>query len=243
MESSTYKHLVVGDKGEVGSALFRVLHETFGENVRGIDKEPWLEEPSREFYFVHICLPYSGEFDSLVKQYESWKYPGGVTVIHSTVPVGTTRRLGAVHSPIHGIHPNLEAGVRTFVKFIGACDDRSAILVAEAYRKAGIKGYIVKNPETSELSKLGCTTRHGLMIIEQKEFKRQCEKVGADFEEAYTLWNGLYSMGYRELGLPYLQRVIVKAMEGKIGGHCIVSNAKLINNPVGDFVRERNETF
>lgn len=244
MEHSQFKHLVIGSKGEVGFALFRILNEAFGEDVRGIDKEILEVEPYPEFHFLHICIPYSDNFEEVVLRYEKlWRLSTGVTVIHSTVPVGTTRKLKAVHSPIHGIHPNLYDGLKTFVKFIGATNSEQALSVEQEFRKCGMKPFVVKNPETSELSKLGCTTRHGLMIIEQKEFKRQCEKYGADFEEAYTLWNGLYSMGYRELGLPYLQRAIVKDMAGGIGGHCIIPNAKLIDSPIGDFVLERNKTF
>lgn len=243
MKVSQYKHLVVGDKGEVGSALYKILYEAFSDNVEGIDQENKVEG-LQEFDFIHICIPFSDTFIRTVITYDNaWKKKDGITVIHSTVPLGTTRILGAVHSPIHGIHPNLYHGIKTFIKFIGAVDKSKAILLSEIYRQAGIKPYIVENSETSELSKLGCTTRHGLMIIEQKEFKRQCEEVGANFEEAYTLWNGLYSMGYRELGMPYLQRTIVKDMPGKIGGHCILKNAGLIENPIGDFVLERNKTF
>jgi hypothetical protein len=42
--------------------------------------------------------------------------------------------------------------------------------------------------------------------------------------------------------MPYLQRTIVKDVPGAIGGHCIIPNAKLIDNPIGDFVIEQNST-
>lgn len=239
------KNLIIGSNGEVGSSLMRVFLDA-KINVQGIDITDKTSdiEPWPEYDFLHICIPYQPEFLNIVLHYErNWKKNGGITIIHSTVPVGTTRLLGAVHSPIHGIHPNLTPAIKTFIKYIGATNPESANTVLGLYNQIGIHGLIVKNPETSELSKLGCTTRHGLMIIEQKEFKRLCEKYGADFNEAYTLWNGFYSMGYKQLGYPYLQRPIVRDIEGPIGGHCIISNLDLMGGPVAKFVKERNKTF
>jgi len=223
------KHLVIG-LGEVGKSLQEVL------KCDGID----LEFETGDYDIIHICFPYSDDFIKQVELYEQKLHPM-VTVIHSTVPVGTTRKLQAVHSPIHGIHPNLTESIKTFVKYIGATDDDEAHVLLDEYRKYGIKGYIVKNPETSELSKLGCTTRHGLMIMEQKLFKKMCDGVGADFQEAYTQWNGHYSEGYRVLGLPYVQRAIVKDVPGKIGGHCIIPNLDLIGGDVANFIKTQNE--
>lgn len=224
-------NLVIGNLGEVGSALQKVLHCT------GHDKDNPI---AGHWDVIHIAFPYSDKFEGLVRKYQE-DYTPKITVIHSTVPVGTSRKLGAVHSPIHGIHPDLEDGIRTFVKYIGAEDRGTAEEVLRIYQEHGIKGYIVKNPETSELSKLGCTTRHGLMIIEQKIFKNLCNAYGADFQEAYTQWNGHYTEGYRVLGLPYVQRPILKDMPGKIGGHCIVPNCHLLGGQIANFVIEQNE--
>lgn len=227
-------NLIIGNKGEVGAALQKVL---------GCDGHDMDVVPSLEWYdIIHICFPYSENFEGYVREYQK-KYEPTITVIHSTVPVGTSRKLGAVHSPIHGIHPHLEGGIRTFVKFIGAEDRENAEAVLRVFQEVGIKGYIVKNPETSELSKLGCTTRHGLMIMEQKLFKKLCDDNGVDFEQAYTQWNGHYTEGYRVLGLPYVQRPILKDMPGPIGGHCILPNAEIIGGAVADFILEQNKTL
>lgn len=234
------KHLVIG-MGEVGTALYKILSEKF--SVAICDKRLF---PKGTFDVLHICFPYSEGFEEQVGKYvRLFKSTSDIfmVIVHSTVPVGTCRRLGAVHSPIHGIHPNLVSGIKTFVKYIGAVDEEEAHKVLGIYNQVGIKGLIVDNPETSEISKLGCTTRHGLMIMEQKLFKRQCEASGANFSQAYTDWNGFYGMGYRELGLPYLQRAIVKDMPGRVGGHCIISNLDLLGGPVAQFVKEQNETL
>lgn len=224
------KQLVIGNKGEVGKSLQEVLQ------CDGRDLKPLVGH----YDIIHICIPYSNIFIDVVNQYQKL-YSPRITVIHSTVPVGTSRKLGAVHSPIHGIHPNLAPAIKTFIKYIGAVNQDDAETVFRLYQKAQIKGLIVKNPETSELSKLGCTTRHGLAIIEQKLFKKMCDNHGADFNEAYTMWNRFYGIGYEELGNPYIRRAIVKDMSGKIGGHCILPNCKHLGGPIADFILTQNE--
>lgn len=224
-------NLVIGNLGEVGAALQKVLH-CVGHDAENPIAGAW--------DVIHICFPYSKTFEASVRLYQK-KYTPKLTVIHSTVPVGVSRRLGAIHSPIHGIHPELESGIRTFVKYIGAVNREDAETLLRIYQEKGIKGFIVENPETSELSKLGCTTRHGLMIIEQKLFKNLCNAYGANFEQAYTQWNGHYTEGYRVLGLPYVQRPILKDMPGPIGGHCILPNCKLLGGEVASFILKQNE--
>lgn len=224
-------NIVIGNLGEVGGALQKVL------NCVGHDKDnPF----AGHFDIIHVALPYTGNFMDIVRGYQK-RYTPKLTVIHSTVPVGSSRKLGAIHSPIHGIHPDLEDGIRTFVKYIGATNREDAETLLRIYQERGIKGYIVKNPETSELSKLGCTTRHGLMIIEQKLFKNLCNAYGANFEQAYTQWNGHYTEGYRILGLPYVQRPILKDMPGPIGGHCILPNCELLGGEVANFILKQNQ--
>lgn len=227
------RQLVIG-LGEVGTALREVL------SCEGRDREPL--KNNEHYDVLHICFPFTDHFVVDVRTYKSLYNPR-LTIIHSTVPVGTSRMESAVHSPVHGVHPHLVHGLRTFIKYIGAERREDAELALRLFQEKGIKGYIVQNPETSELSKLGCTTRHGLMIMEQKLFKKRCDEVGADFEEAYTQWNGHYSEGYRVLGLPYVQRPIIKDMPGKIGGHCILRNAQLIGGPVADFVIKENDNL
>ena len=225
--------LVIGNRGQVGAALQQVL------GCIGVDLG---EAVTLKIDVIHIAFGYSKDYEQAVKNYQK-QYNPRLTILHSTVPVGTSRKLGAVHSPIHGVHHSaggLVDGIKTFVKYIGAVKREDAELVLRLFQEKGIKGYIVKNPETSELSKLGCTTRHGLMIMEQKLFKKRCDEVGADFQEAYTQWNGHYTEGYRVLGMPYVQRPILKDMPGPLGGHCIVPNLDLIGGPVAEFVKEQN---
>ena len=233
------KTLVIG-KGEVGVSLFNVLkkvyYDTYIKDVEPIDLE--------NIDVLNICFPYSDKFEEYVKEYQTLYNPK-LTIIHSTVPVGTSRKLGAVHSPIHGKHPNLEQGILTFVKYVG-CDNRDRAFEASKFlARAGIVTKVVKNAETSEMSKIYCTTQYGLNIVLMKEMYAMCEKYDADFDEAYKQWNKNYNDGYSELGMPQFRRYFLDHNPGKIGGHCVINNAKLLQeeSEVAKFILKKDEQY
>ena len=102
--------LIIG-KGEVGTALWKILRKKYSTYITDkTDKQLDIE-------IIHICFPYSKNFIKEVKRYRELFEPLYI-VIHSTVPVGTSFECGAYHSPIRGVHPNLEEGIRTFVKYL-----------------------------------------------------------------------------------------------------------------------------
>ena len=87
-------NLVIG-MGEVGKAIQQIL---------GCDSINSNFDNLKDYDTIHICFPYSDEFIEQVKSYQE-TYKPSLTIVHSTVPVGTCKKLGAVHSPIRGIHP------------------------------------------------------------------------------------------------------------------------------------------
>ena len=96
------QQLVIG-LGEVGTAISNIL------NCDGIDAG---DANSQDYEMLHICFPYSDAFVESVKAYKRI-YKSEYVVVHSTVPVGTCDAEGWVHSPVRGVHPNLEEGIRT----------------------------------------------------------------------------------------------------------------------------------
>src|SRR3972149_73322 len=106
-------HLILGHRGEVGSALLKLFVSSAKEKVMGVDfKSPeTLSNIKESFDVVHVCIPYGNDFISEVKRYSG---KAKLTIIHSTVPIGTSRSLGAVHSPIRGVHPNLFTSLQVF---------------------------------------------------------------------------------------------------------------------------------
>lgn len=220
------RSLIIG-YGEIGKSLWNVLSPH--HLVDAIDKG---EENEGTYDILHICFPYSDKFIDAVKEYQL-QYKPKYTVIHSTVPVGTSRQCDAVNSPCLGIHPNLESGFKTFTKFLGG---EHASGVADYFRRAGLKVYIVEKSETSELMKILDTTFYGLCIEYTKDVKEQCEKFGVPFE-AWTLWTNNYNEGYVKLGHPEYQRPNLIPIMTEIKGHCVRPNLELLETKFTQFLK------
>ena len=208
------RSLILG-KGEVGTALSKVL----GNDTYIVDKTNEKFKPE----IIHICFPYSDDFISEVKRYQK-QYKPRYTVIHSTTPIGTSSLCKAHHSPIRGVHPHLEEGLKTFVKYLAPKSEE----LKEYFEKAGIKIKLIDKPENTEALKLWSTTQYGRIIELEKEIHKYCEEKGLDFDIVYTDANRTYNEGYEKLGMEYVRRPILKHIEGKIGGHCITNNYKLL---------------
>lgn len=227
------KHLVLGYKGQVGSAIYRALLRNPMYEVSGIDVAESTGVP-RPVDVLHCCIPFSADFYPLIVGYRrDYMVPGGLTIIHSTVPLGTSRDLDAVHSPIRGVHPNLLAGVLNFVKIFGG--DR-AEEAAEVFQHLGITTSCTPKSETTEALKLWDTTYYGLCIAFEKEVHQYCIDHDLDFNIVYTLGNQTYNQGYAKLGRYDVQRPVLEHHPGRIGGHCVVPNAHLLGGPVADFI-------
>jgi len=226
--------LVIG-LGEVGRALHKVLLNA--HSVHAVDKESRDNGQSEAaFDVVHICFPYSESFIEDV-EWCQWRYEPGLTVIHSTVPVGTSRQVGAVHSPVMGLHPNLEQSLTTFTKFCGGAE---AGRTAQHLMRAGIRCYITDTPEATELVKLLSTTFYGLCIEWAKHVDEQCNLEDVPFE-LWSLWTAAYNDGYTKLGHPEFLRPSLIPIQGKIGGHCVLPNLDLMaDDPFVRLIRERN---
>lgn len=222
------KGIIIG-QGETGRALNEVLGPHYDTLIR--DKEevdtPW------EIEIMHICFPYFDEFIKEVKRYNK-KYSPRYTIIHSTVPVGTSRRCDAIHSPIRGIHPNLATALKRFTKFLGGEDSRG---VADYFRRAGLRVYLTDKQETTELIKILSTTNYGLEIEFVKEVKRLCDEYETPFE-LWSLWVDTYNKGYKEMGNPEYKKPNLIPIMKKQGGHCVLPNADLLETRFTKLLKE-----
>ncbi len=229
------KHIIIGG-GEVGRSLFNVLKQYYNIFLR--DKN---DDLSGKFDVVHICYPYNKNFIKISKSYIK-KYKPSLLIIHSTISVGTTEKISpmAVHSPIRGLHPNLDKGIKTFVKYFGGPKAKEA---AGYFSKIGIKTQCFKKSKTTELLKILDTTYYGWNIIFAKEVKRICDKLNLNFDEVYTIANQDYNEGYKKLGKQNVVRPVLKAMPGKIVGHCIVPNCDLFDDWITKIIKEKNKNY
>lgn len=213
--------LIVGAKGEVGAALSKVLSQYIPILI---DKNEVLQgDINSEIDIMHICIPWSEHFEYIVKEYQK-EYEPKFTVIHSTIPIGTSRKLNAIHSFVIGIHPHLEKSMKTFTKFLGG---EQASEVADYFRRAGIKVYLFDKQETSELAKISQTTFYASMIEYVKMLKEECDKEGLSFSEVYTIPSEDYNKGYKELGYEEYKMPMLIPMMKKLGGHCCLQNLNL----------------
>lgn len=208
--------IVVG-LGEIGTAIARIF------NCMGVGREA-KEMQNTHIPYLHICFPYSKDFIKEVRIYQK-KFNPKFTIIHSTVPVGANRVLGSIASPCRGIHPNLYEGIMTFPKLLGG---GQASLVADHFRRNGLKVILYDEPEEAEAAKLFDTEYYRHCIEFVKEVKEYCNKHKLNFSEVYTIPNMTYNEGYRELGHPEYQRPVLQPIMTEIQGHCVLPNAKLL---------------
>ena len=230
------KTVIIG-LGEVGQALKAILNPHYLVFTNDI-KDQSVYYPD-DVGIMHVCFPYSESFIQDVKNYQQ-KYNPKYTVVHSTVPVGTSSRLNAIHSPIRGLHPNLESGIRTFVKFIGG---EHASEVADYFRRVGLRVCLFEKAETTEALKLFDTLQYGISIEIAKEVYKFCQDNSLNFHEVYTLGNQTYNEGYANLGHPEFIRPVLQPIMKKVGGHCILNNAKLLNTEFTKFLNNLNEKY
>ena len=227
-------NLVIG-AGEIGKAVYKVLNSVYG-GVYIRDKE---ETEIKKADILHICIPYTKDFEKIVSSYIEL-YGAELTIVHSSTKVGTCDALGAVHSPIRGIHPNLEDGIRTFTKYFGGKDAERASKLFEPITE--VKCY--PEARTTEAMKLWSTTQYGWNIILEKEIHKWCEENGIDFEAVYTEANKTYNKGYTELGKEQFVRPVLKHIDGKVGGHCVIPNLETLGkNNITKIIKELNETY
>lgn len=209
------RHLVVG-YGEVGKAIHKVIGEA---SIVDLNHNTWDGE---HVEVTHICVPFSKHFAGIINGYKEFS---DLVIVHSSVPVGTCDELEVTHSPIRGVHPYLEEGIKTFPKYFGG---KGSIKASKIFKNLGLRVKAFEKAKTTEALKLWDTTQYGRLIMLEKEIYYWCKKNGVDFNIVYSMANKDYNEGYVKLGRPEVVRPYLKHVEGKIGGHCIVPNAKLL---------------
>ena len=223
--------------GEVGQALHQVLGERrefyIVDPAKGYQPEAG---DSTEVQWAHVAIPYTDAFRPVViEMIRKWKPE--VTVLHSTLPVGTTRQLDKdqdyqtrlVYSPVRGRHPNLARYLRDFPKwystdYSGEMDER----VTAYFAAAGIQTRKAPSYEWLEWAKLVETFTYGYNLVLWQELERQVTKIpGNKHANLTALKNWLHEKKRMYDGdLGYVP--IYDLVPGPIGGHCVTSNWDLL---------------
>lgn len=210
------KSLIIG-AGQIGKALQDVFLKAHICLIRDVD-----DFDCSDIEVLHITYPYSCEFVEDTKDYIEL-YKPKLTIIHSSVAVGTTDLCGkhVVHSPERGRFPDLAKHMQVFKKFIsgGSASDRE---MAKKYFDAlQWETILVDDAKWTELVKLLSNVHLGLEIAWRQEVDRIAESlIGAPASAVYNLWETSYNLGHSDLGHRQLIRPIVRP--APIGGHCIL---------------------
>tara|TARA_Y100000296_G_C5175068_1_gene259611 strand:- start:2774 stop:3508 length:735 start_codon:yes stop_codon:yes gene_type:complete len=220
--------------GEIGSSIEKIYKDfdNYEIKIKDLEKDDGFEN----IEVLNICIPYSKDFIEVVSK-EIKKFNPKLTIINSTISPETTLKIGnlipkenyIVHSPIRGIHPNLYEGIKTFVKYIGGDTEESRNEAKKHLENLGINVKVFDKSITTEFGKLLDTTYYGLVIAWHGEMKELCDKYKINFEEAVSDFNKTYNEGYKKLGKDNVIRpVLFPPLNNKIGGHCIITNAKIL---------------
>lgn len=216
----TYQ-LVIG-AGEVGRALGAVLDC----DVVDVHTEHDFDD---EYEILHIAFPWMEDFLEEVTRYQRI-HNADVVVVHSTVPVGTCDPMDWIHSPVRGRHPDLEQGIRTFVKPMGGENFDNLARARFAFASEGVEVRIAPNARTTEVGKLLELAQYGAEVRMQKEAYWICREYGVDPEQAYRFHGMEYNDGFEDLGDERFVKPILSEMPGPIGGHCVAPGTGLLDS-------------
>ncbi len=236
-----FKKIGILGYGEIGKAIAKFYKNP---KIKDLNRDDGLEGVD----ILHICIPWSKKFVSIVAK-EIQRIKPKLTIIHSTVALGETKKLSdkfrgmVVHSPVRGVHPYLYQGIKTFVKYIGADNKKAAKMAKKHLESLGIKTKVFYPSATTEALKLWDTTQYGWFIVLNKEIKKWCDKNSLDFEAVYTDANKTYNEGYKKLGRPEVVRPYLKYIEGKIGGHCIIPNCRILKSEIAKLILRKNISY
>ena len=148
------------------------------------------------------------------------------------MPVGTCDQEGWVHSPVRGRHPNLEEGLKTFIKHFAG---ERAALAAEHWPGESIVHRSARDTEAGKLLELA---QFGLQVRVCQSIYEWCDAQDVDPSVAYSWMASTYNLGYEDLGDDHFIRPVLSHVPGDIGGHCVVQNMELLDHPIAKLMEE-----
>lgn len=214
MQDST---VVVVGMGEVGKPLFNILSRTY--HCVGVDVDPVEIQGTCEV--LHICYPFQiKDFVGVTAAYIA-KYAPKLTIINSTLGVGTTRQVQdrvaspVAYSPVRGKHIKMEQDMLHYKKFVAGFGSTGTSLAAEHFAGAGFKVATFPNPEAGEISKLMETTWLGVLVGWAQEIERMAAQYGATYADVNAF-------------IEEIAFLPTNVFPGYIGGHCVMPNIEIL---------------
>lgn len=233
------KHLVIGHKGEVGSALFHVIqHGRSNDDILGIDvNTKYFFSDARSPDFMHICIRYSKEFINIVQNYITNFMTSGIVIIHSSIYPLTTQELAQsypriVYSPVMGVHSHLIEGLYTYPKFFATTNEEIIPEIETMFESLGMNPVsLLQEPASLECAKLLSTIYSFLQLTFAQEVIMIKDKYGLSLETI----RDFIGATPRKL-VPYIE---------KVDSHCLIFNAEILSDsfPLAKFMISRDAEF
>jgi len=223
------KDVIVG-LGEIGMPLLKILSKSILVEPYDINsvilknkRKSNLETVNVEF--LHICIPYSNKFNSIVLDYEK-KYKPKAIVIHSTIRPNTCKNLQKVlkipviYSATRGVHKRMLKDLKRYTKNFAVYDwapdtKWASSAFVKRMKKVGIKTKKFTSPLTLELAKIVVdTSYYGWLINYAQISKMIADNYGVNYDEMWSFSDEIHKfLGNRP-----------KMFPGFIGGHCLDGN-------------------
>ncbi len=227
---------VAGFKGQVGSAICRIIKEARME-VYGIEKD-FSETPFERVDFLHICIPFDKKKDFLraIAKLIRHSKPRRI-ILHSTVLPGITRsiwrefRIPIAYSPIRGQHDSLYRDIKRYIKYLSPLPSSFSDDFKTHLENLGLKVFAYnKAPEELELVKILDVCQYAVSIGWAQEAERILRSFGFDFNSLYKDFQAEHVQFYPD------KRADI--FPGYAGGNCVRQNAKLLSRIYrSDFIK------
>lgn len=225
------KVLVIGHKGEVGSALYELAKSV--HDVQGLDpKAPEETIGDAKFDVIQIAMPYGPDFMFWVKYFATGLFQRSDTliIVESTVPPGTIRKLTDevgrhfVHSPVRGLHKSMKRDLLRFVKYVASYDQECTGRAIAYYQTLGMEARAMRSPLETEYAKLFSLAYYGALIALHQTFYEICRNENVSYWDAVLEFSETYRLGYeykwpRPLFFPDV-----------IDGHCVLPAIKMLKD-------------
>jgi hypothetical protein len=221
--------LVIG-LGQIGTAVQQVTKSAYAIDIAYSDPDnpANLYDHHPDIDVLHICFPYFKDFVAEVHRYQD-NFEPKHTIIWSTVPIGTSIKVNAIHSPVEGKHPDLELSLRFMTRWIGFNDPADGQWAMHYFFNHGFNMKLIQGSNYTEALKLFSTTEYGLNIEFARYKKHVADSIGMDYDLCKQ-FNEEYNKLYQNLGMGRrYQKYVLDAPDGPKGGHCVTPNAQLLH--------------
>ena len=107
-------------------------------------------------------------------------------------------------------------------------DKKSKKIAKKHFKQLKLKFKLVKSSKSTEVAKLLCTSYYGICIAWHYYMYNVCKTQKINFSLIKD-WNKNYNLGYKKNNKKkYNRPILYPPKNGKIGGHCVISNAQML---------------